>query len=152
MSNIFPLDRIPPESEEIPVRNYNGFVLANPAYHCRHDHLFPPRAGEPPVPEGWRMACDLYLANFCKPIRNIANQVSCVACNQLMVAPQGKQLANAISWDPNTEFGEGRCEGCGYPIRTGHKIWELPRHGRQLLVSLPFFPLCYHPRALEKRS
>jgi hypothetical protein len=141
---------IPTEEEEKPVHGYAGFTFKNVATHCRVKHLFPPKPDEQ-VPEQWTNAMTLYLANFCEPVRNLANEVHCVACNAKLTGPYGMEdwrTRNAIKLDTTSPTLEGRCNNCGYPMRCQHDI-KLPTG--ETLVKLAGFPLMYHPINLEGR-
>jgi len=152
MSNIYPImDRIPSVEDERPVTQKDGFVFANPAYHARHDDLWPPKAGEEPPRDSWRQAIDLYLANFCRPVRSIANEVKCFACNMLLTKPYAGPGARGLTVDPHSPTLEGRCDGCGWPVRCRHEILTLPTEGSQPLVRLDYFPMSYHPSAIERK-
>jgi len=153
VSNIYPppteTKPIPAEEQETPVSSVNGFVFKHPATHCRVKHLWPPKPGET-VPEEWTNAMTLYLANFAEPVRNLANQVQCFACNSLLTGPYGMadwRTRGAISLNTDTPTLEGKCNGCGWPLRAFHEI-KLPTG--QLLVRLDGFPLLYHPSATER--
>ena len=153
MSNIYPPPpQIPPPEEEKPVTTLLGMVLANKAWHARHDDLWPPKAGQEPVKPEWRDAIDLYLGNFCRPVKSIANEVHCVACNGLLTKPYAGPDHRGISVDPTSPTLEAKCESCGYPIRCKHAITLPPPNNHVLLVRLEYFPLCYHPSATERRG
>jgi hypothetical protein len=158
-SRKIPIETIPSVEEEKPIRNLHGYVFSNPAYHARHDDLFPPKAGEPPVPQEFRDAIDIYLGNFCRPVRSIANEVRCVACNEDLTTPYGRealitQLGGArLKVDRQSPDLDARCGNCGYPVRCRHVISPLPpRPPVPVLVRLDFFPMCYHPRATDRRG
>lgn len=145
------LKTIPTENEEIGIRQYSGNVFKNIAKHCRPRHLFPAGDLLDAQPE-WINAIELYLANFCEPVRNIANEVHCVACNQKLTGPQGMvdwKTRGAMLVDTTIPTKEGRCSGCAYPVRCDHRI-ELP-DGR-LVVHLSWFPMQYHPSTLSGRT
>ena len=148
-----PLIQVPPLEHEKPVRSLKGMIFANPAWHARHDDLWPPKAGvEGPTPDQRRMI-DVYLANFCRPIKSIANEVRCVACNEDLTTPYGKNIKTSfgrvyLKIDQQTSTKEARCGGCGYPIRTKHTIKYI---GSSIpVVTLDFFPMCYHPSATDR--
>lgn len=160
MSNIYPPPpKIPSPEEEKPIKSYNGFVFSNSAWHARHDDLWPPKAGEARPPQEFRDAIDLYLGNFCRPIKSIANEVRCVACNEDLTTPYGRKelitnLGGArLKIDRASPTLEARCGNCGYPVRCAHSISPLPPRPKfPLLVKLDFFPLCYHPSATDRRG
>ena len=139
---------IPDEKDEKPVSVAMGLVLKNPALHCRINHLWKLNDSDT-LTEIQIRDLSLYLANFCAPIKNIANETECVACgNLLSKAVPGDMLPR----DGNIALqgnGEGRCLKCGYPLRWYHEIYD---RNKILLVRLEFFPLSYHPSALERKS
>lgn len=145
-----PFPTVPPLEEEKPIRSLNGFVFANPAWHARHDDLWPPKAGVDLPLEEWRRAIDLYLANFCRPIKSIANEVHCVACDGLLTMPYGKAGHKGIIVDKSSFGLESKCAGCGYPIRCKHVITMPEPNNHVILVKLDYFPMCYHPSATER--
>jgi hypothetical protein len=148
-----PIIAVPPLEHEKPIRSLKGMIFANSAWHARHDDLWPPKAGEQGPTEEQRRAIDVYLANFCRPIKSIANEVRCVACNEDLTTPYGKDIKTSfgrvyLKLDRESPTGEARCGGCGYPIRTKHKITYI---GTSIpVVTLAFFPMCYHPSATDR--
>lgn len=158
VSNIYPPPpKIPSLEEERPIHSLQGYVFTHAAYHARHDDLWPPKAGQEPVPDEFRQAIDLYLGNFCRPIKSIASEVRCVACGEDLTTPYGRsalvtQLGGArLKVDRQTPTLEGRCGNCGYPVRCKHTIRPLaPRPAFPPLVQLDFFPMCYHPSATDR--
>lgn len=140
--------QIPSEEDERPVRIFSGIVLANDAYHCRPKHLWPNDISQA-KPE-WIPPMELYLANFCKPIRTIADEIRCVACDEQVtghhVGVLDYRVRGKLGW---SEEGtkEGRCLSCGYPMRMRHQIF-MPDDGPRL-VDLNGFPLFYHPSATQ---
>ncbi len=141
---------IPTEEEETAVRSYSGYMLKNRALHCRPKHLFPQADLETAAP-AWTTAMQLYFANFCEPVRNLANEVHCVACNARLTGPQGMAdwlTRGALMVDTESETLEARCTACAYPARCAHRVY-LP-DGR-LVVALNWFPLQYHPSAMDGR-
>jgi len=159
MSNKYPLaPKIPTLAEETPIRSHNGFVFSNPAYHARHDDLWPPKAGVQPPDQWIRDSVDLYLGNFCRPVVSIAKEVRCVACNADLTAPYGTDQKWAMHSTPlkidyQSGSHEARCGGCGYPVRCKHIISPPPpRPMLPPLVKLDFFPLCYHPSATDRKG
>ena len=148
------LTRIPTEAEEKPVQGWAGHLFKNKALHCRPRHLFP--LSDLQEAEGvWVNRIELYLANFCEPVRNIANEIHCVACNQRLTGPQGMRQwknfnpAQALAIDAASPTGECRCTGCGYPGRAVHEI-RMP-DGR-LIVRVEWLPLQYHPTTLSRNG
>lgn len=152
MSNTYPpMERqIPAEEDERPVKHLNGVILANDAFHCRPKDLWP-NDMEHAKPE-WVPYMELYLANFCRPIQSIAKEVKCVACDKQLTGAYAYMAdwksQNAVNFDPGSPTLEGKCDGCGYPVRCKHTI-KLPNG--QVLVRLDNFPLCYHPSATERK-
>lgn len=142
--------RIPAEGAETPVMGFGGYLFKNKALHCRPRHMFPVADLEQ-AEQIWVDAIELYLANYCEPVRNIANEIHCVACNARLTGPQGMQdwrTRGALAVDETSSTLEARCTGCGYPARCNHKI-TLP-DGR-LVVAMQWLPLQYHPTALDGR-
>lgn len=142
------MKKIPTREEEVAVRAYGGYTFKNAALHCRPDKLFPAADLETAKVE-WVEALVLYLANFCEPMRNIANEIHCVACNSKLTGPQGMddwRTRGALAVNLESPTREARCTTCGYPTRCAHRIY-LP-DGR-LVVALSWFPLQYHPSALS---
>jgi len=138
--------RIPSREEEHPVQIFAGKRLKNPALHCRPEHLWPSDIKTAPIE--WIHSMEIYLANFCKPNRTIADELKCTGCNT-QVTGHHVLLADwrhkdAISFDPKGAR-EGKCNHCGYPCRLDHKIHSL--ESGKLLVHLKNFPLFYHPSA-----
>jgi len=139
---------IPTREQEQPVQGYGGVLFKNKAYHCRPEHLFPSGDLETARPE-WVSVMTLYLANYCEPVRNIANEIHCVACNAKLTGPYGMEdwrSRGALSVDESLDTHEARCVNCGYPARCSHTM-NMP-DGR-LLVRLSWLPLMYHPRTLS---
>lgn len=153
MSNIFSTNQriIPTEEDEVAVRQMNGILFVNNAYHCRPKDLWPSELVDA-KPE-WVRAMELYLANFCRPIQSIAREVKCVACDKQLTGAYAHMAdwrhASAVTVNTSSATLEGRCSGCGYPVRCRHEI-KLP-DGRTL-VRLDNFPLCYHPSATERAN
>lgn len=149
MSNIFPLPykKIPSEEDEQPARYAQGVELKNPAYHCRPKDLWP--KGVASAEQSWLDAMQLYLANFARPIRSIADEIKCLACNTQVtghhVIITDWRHRTKLKYSPEGTM-EGSCTNCGYPARLKHDIYL----GQQLLVSLKGFPLFYHPSATER--
>lgn len=141
---------IPPESEEKPVRIFHSVVFANDAYHCRPIHLWPNEIKDA-KPE-WLPPMERYLAAFCKPIRTIADEIKCVACDEQVT---GHHVGfDHYKYRSNLKFQregtwEGRCASCGYPCRLKHRIF-MPNG--QPLVELIGFPLFYHPSATQRNN
>lgn len=127
-----------------------GKEIYNLAFHCTIKDLWP-REHQKAEPQ-WVESINNYLVDFCRPIRTIADELRCVACNQQVtghhILLMNQATKHALSWDPSTN--EGRCEGCGYPVRVRHTIRTLD--GQQVLVDLQDFPLFYHPSAIKKRG
>lgn len=142
---------IPPESEERPVRIFNSIVLANDAYHCRPIHLWPKELSE--AKAEWLPPMEQYLAAFCKPIRTIANEINCIACDEQVTGHQMGLADYRFKAKLNFEkegTWEGRCASCGYPCRLKHDIFVPGTSFR--IVGLTEFPLFYHPHATQKSS
>jgi hypothetical protein len=93
---------------------------------------------------------DHYLRDFSKPIRNIADEILCFACNAQLTA-RTKATADRLGQtaDVDEKTGEGRCLKCAYPLRALHRIYS--RTG-QFLVELKGFPLLYHPNSTHRSS
>lgn len=143
------LPQIPTEEQETPVTRYGSHILKNKALHCRPRHMFPATDLEQ-AEQAWVDAMVLYLANFCEPVRNLANQIHCVACNATLTGPQGMldwKTRAALRVDESSPTLECRCTQCGYPGRAQHTI-RLP-DGR-LVVQMNWLPLQYHPATLQK--
>ncbi len=90
----------------------------------------------------------LYFGNFCEPVRNLANEVHCVACNQKLTGPYGMddwRTRAALHVDTSSPTLEARCSGCAYPVRCRHVV---KLTDERVLVHLDWFPLMYHPRTL----
>lgn len=144
---------IPPEDEERPVRIHNGMVLANDVYHCRPKHLWPRQQDSKELEqhEDWRRAIEKYLAAFAAPIRTIADEVKCPACDTQVTAHHGGledyRFRNNLKFKREGTW-EGRCGTCGYPCRLVHLI-GLP-NSDVVLVHLKGFPLFYHPSATSQ--
>lgn len=138
---------VPSVEAEKPISNFNGFLFKNPAVHCRPDHLFKISKDEP-YPDHWRIPTELYFANFCKPIKTLANETECIACGTTMTAPQGEYRGQGkgLVLDLESDYLEGRCGNCGYPVRARHFVFNK----EQLVVKLDFFPMNYHPSALQE--
>lgn len=140
--------RIPTEAEETPETSYLGIMFKNKAFHCRPKHLFP-AADLAEAEAEWVEAMEGYLANFCEPVKNIANQIHCVSCNSQLTGAQGMldwRSRAALRVDEESPALEARCTQCGYPTRCQHSIF-LPNG--KLVVQLNWFPLQYHPRSLS---
>ncbi len=139
------------ENEERPARNANGHVLANPAYHCRPEDLWPSDV-EDLKPE-WRDAIERYLFAFARPVRTIADEIRCVACDRQVtgahVGLADFRTKTALSYVKEGTW-EGRCAACAYPARLKHNIF-MPDNG-PCLVSLTGFPLFYHPESTVDRA
>jgi len=137
---------IPTREEELPILYVSGHALHTPAYHCRPGHLWPKdiALAEPE----WVHSMEVYLANFCEPVRTIADEIRCVACNIQVtghhVLLTDWRTKSTIKFAPNGTM-EGHCVNCGYPCRLNHQIFSLQT--KQLLVHLKNFPLFYHPQA-----
>lgn len=137
------------EDGEKPVRICNGMVLANSAFHCKPVDLWPTKLKEA-KPE-WIPAMEHYLNAFARPVRTIADEIRCLACDEQVTAhhlgladPRFKhKLEFSEKW-PH----EGRCTSCGYPCQLGHQIF----YGDELLVKLSNFPLFFHPDATGRIS
>lgn len=132
---------------EMPTRTAGGRSLKNPAYVCTARDLWPTELDE--LTEDYRHDLDCYLRNFCRPVRNIADEVKCVACDAQLTArlqSTADKLGRTVEIDERT--GEGRCIKCGYPLRAVHRMYG--SDGR-LLVSLVGLPLMYHPHATERK-
>ena len=138
---------IPEESSEKPVGVAMGILLKNAALHCRIHHLWKMEQDDSLTEQQVR-DLTLYLANFAAPIRNAANETECLACGALYskATPPNQMIPRRENIALH-EDGEGRCQKCAYPLRWHHRIFD--RNGI-LLVRLDFFPLSYHPSALEK--
>lgn len=152
MSNVYPLkgpgrEKIPSEEEERPVYQLRGHVFKHPMKHCRPRHLWP--QGHQNFSEDERKAAEIYLANFAEPIRSIAEEVKCPACDSQVTGHHtivtDWRHKNAITWDPQTM--EGHCVTCGYPMRMSHKVLL----GDRVIFFLKEFPLFYHPNATQSK-
>lgn len=133
---------------EMPVREVAGRPLKNLAYVCTAKDLWPNDLRE--LSDAHQQDLDNYLRDFARPIRNIADEVSCLACGAQLTArteKTAKRLGRTV--DVDEETGEGRCLGCGYPLRALHRMYS--REG-QLLVRLVGFPLMYHPNSTLRSS
>lgn len=142
------MKQIPTKEKEVAVRGFGGYTFKNPALHCRPEYLFPKADLETAQPE-WVEALVLYFANFCEPVRNIANEIHCVACNTKLTGPQGMddwRTRGALAVNLESPKREARCTTCGYPTRCAHQVF-LPNG--KLVVALNWFPLQYHPHALS---
>jgi hypothetical protein len=143
---------IPSEEEERPVRIFNSIVLVNDARHCRPKHLWPKGGRELDQHPGWRDQIERYLAAFCEPVRTIADELRCVACDEQVtghhVGIMDWRYRNRLTFSEEGSM-EGRCTKCGYPCRLKHEI-SLP--SGQLLVRLVGFPLFYHPTACQQTN
>lgn len=134
---------IPEEDSEDPITTFSGHPLKFPAKHARFHHLWAIEAAEELEPEQ-KAAIDVYLANFCEPIKAVNNQVRCVGCGTELLNPQHPAfVSRGIDIDPSTQTLEGRCPSCAFPVRSRHLIYDF--EGKNLLVALNFFPMCYHP-------
>jgi hypothetical protein len=130
----------------MPVRTVAGRELKHPAYVCTARDLWPKDLDE--LTKSQQEDLDRYLKDFAKPIRNIADEVSCLACGKQLTARTEKtaqQIGQTVEANPDT--GEGRCINCGYPLRALHQMFS--RTG-QLLVKLSGFPLMYHPNSTQR--
>lgn len=135
--------QIPEEEHEDPIEVFSGHPLKFPAKHARFRHLWPIEA-EAELNREHKAAIDVYLANFCEPIRALNNQVRCVGCGTELLNPQHPQFAKlGMDIDPSTPTLEARCPMCAYPVRCRHLIYDFDK--KNLLVALNFFPMCYHP-------
>lgn len=133
---------------EAPVRELAGHTLAHPAYRCSVRDLWPTEAKE--LSGSHQQDLENYLSDFARPVRNIADEMSCIGCGAQLTA-RTQQTADKIgrTVDVDEETGEGRCLKCGYPLRALHMIYS--RQG-QLLVKLVGFPLLYHPGSTSRNS
>lgn len=142
---------IPSEEDETPARHLNGMLLANPAYICRPKDLWP--KGYKELKPEWVDPIERYLASFARPIRTIADEIKCVACDRQVtghhVGLADWRFKTALTYSPEGTM-EGRCNGCGYPVRVDHKM--VMSNGGPLLVHLKGFPLFYHPIATQRTS
>jgi hypothetical protein len=98
----------------------------------------------------WREPIEKYLAAFCEPIRTIADEIKCVACDEQVTGhhiglQHWKFKQKLVYSEEGTK--EGRCANCGYPCRLKHEIFT-PEN--TLLVRLSGFPLFYHPSATQQ--
>lgn len=133
---------------EIPTRELAGRTLKHPVYVCRAKDLWPSELAE--LSAAQIQDLDFYLRDFARPIRNIADEVSCCGCGAQLTAKTektAKKIGRTVDVDETT--GEGRCLSCGYPMRALHRMYS--RTG-QLLVLLKGFPLCYHPNSTSRTS
>lgn len=133
---------------ELPVRKLAGRELKHPAYVCRAVDLWPSEIRE--LSDQHHQDLDNYLRDFARPIRNIADEMSCLGCGAQLTARTEKtaqKLGRTV--DVDEETGEGRCLNCGYPLRALHMMRS--RQG-QLLVRLVGFPLLYHPNSTKRNS
>lgn len=153
------MDKSNPKTEqdvaegEYPVRSLAGVIFANSAYHCRPKDLWP--QGYREMQPEWVEPIETYLRDFARPIRTIADELRCLACDLQVtghhVGLQDWRIKNALSYDPDPKTSmEGRCGGCGYPCRLHHAIF-MP-NGGPLLVRLVPFPLFYHPHSTAKTN
>lgn len=141
---------IPTLEQERPIRRHGGFTFKNDALHCRLNHLFP-AADLAEANEQWTKVMELYFANFCEPVRNLANEIHCVACNAKLTGPYGLadwRTVGAVLLDETSPTLEGRCTNCAYPLRARH-ILHMP--SGELLLKLEWIPLLYHPSTLQSR-
>jgi hypothetical protein len=133
---------------DTPVREVAGHTLAHPAVPCTARDLWPTELDE--LSPAHREDLDHYLRDFSKPIRNIADEVSCIGCGQQLTARTQRtadELGRTVDVDEKT--GEGRCVKCGYPLRALHMMYS--RDGL-LLVRLVGFPLLYHPHSTKRAN
>ena len=139
-----PKTEIPTEEGERPVRICNGIVLPTPAYICRPEDLWPTEMKE--AKSEWIEPIRRYLQDFTRPIRTIADEIRCLACDEQVTGHHvgliDPRFKNKLDYAPEGTY-EGRCTNCGYPCRLLHKIY-MP-NGGPLLVRLVGFPLFYHP-------
>lgn len=130
----------------MPTREVAGRPLHHDAYVCRAKDLWPTELKE--LSQSHQEDLDRYLRDFARPIRNIADEMSCIACGSQLTArteKTAKKLGRTVEVDEET--GEGRCLQCGYPLRALHRMYA--RDG-QLLVRLIGFPLLYHPLSTKR--
>lgn len=151
MTDITNLKMIPPREGEVPVQIFAGQRLKNPIYHCRPEHLWPKDIQQ--ANPSWVKDISLYCANFAEPIRTIADELKCPACDKQVTGHHilltDWRHKDAITYSPHGTM-EGNCTGCGYPCRLKHEIrWS---ETGQMLVTLKNFPLFYHPSATERLS
>lgn len=133
---------------EMPVRSLSGRELKHPAYVCTARDLWPKGLDE--LLPAQQQDLDNYLRDFARPIRNMADEVSCLGCGSQLTArteTTAKSLGQTVEADLRT--GEGRCLHCGYPLRALHKMYS--REG-ELLVQLSSFPLLYHPHSTKRNQ
>jgi hypothetical protein len=133
----------------MPTRTVAGRELKHPAYVCGAKDLLLQSEMEVVTPDQLQ-DLDSYFRDFARPIMNIADEVSCVACGAMLTAKSEKtaqKLGRTV--DVDEETGEGRCLKCGYPLRAIHRIYS--RTG-QLLVRLVGFPLMYHPLSTKREA
>lgn len=132
------------EEGERPVLHCNGIILANEAYHCKAADLWPNGVAE--MKPEWEEPIARYLQDFARPVRTIADEIRCLACDKQVtghhVGLQDWRTKNALEYSTEGTC-EGRCTGCGYPCRLFHEIF-MP-NGGPLLVRLNGFPLFYYP-------
>lgn len=155
MSNIYDTNdmTIPVEGEEVPVVQYHGYIFKNKAWHCRVPDLW---TKEKQPESEWfnpeeENILTLYLANFCRPYKNIASQIKCVACDEWLTGVYGQgddwKWRDAVRMEEGSPTKEGRCSNCGYPLRARHLVKNT--HSGKPIVFLDDFPLMYHPRTLS---
>lgn len=127
----------------------NGTALRNTAYPCMAVDLWPTDVRKA-KPE-WVEAMNLYLTDFCRPVRSIADEIKCVACDSQVtghhVLLTDWKNKEALTYSPHGTM-EGRCTRCAYPMRMKHEIFSGDK--TQLLVRLEGFPLFYYPPSLKK--
>lgn len=139
--------QIPSVEQEQAITTFAGHPLKFPAKHARFEHLWP-SASTDEISERDRRAIDLYLANFCEPIKAVNNQVRCVGCGTELLNPQHPAFVmRGVDINPHDEFLDSKCPSCAYPVRCRHKIHDLDNN--RLLVYLDFFPMCFHPLTLS---
>jgi hypothetical protein len=133
---------------DAPVREVAGTTLAHPAYRCSVRDLWPTEMAR--FKGSHVQDMENYLADFAQPVRNIADEMSCIGCGAQLTA-RTQQTADRIgrTVEVDEESGEGRCLKCGYPLRALHMIYS--REG-QLLMKLVGFPLLYHPASTCRSS
>lgn len=130
----------------MPARQLAGTEFKHLAYRCKATDLWPNDVKE--LSAAHQHDLDVYLGDFARPIRNIADEVSCFACGAQLTArtqETADKLGKTVECDEVT--GEGRCLGCGYPLRALHLMYSTEG---QLLVRLMGFPLLYHPYSTKR--
>lgn len=143
MSPNLELLTLPSEEDEEAYNVVSGNALKHPALHARFHHLWPIEAADE-LEERDKRAIDLYLGNFCAPVRATNNEIKCNGCGTELLNPQHPAFVmKGMDVDPASPTLESKCPVCAYPVRARHLIYDLD--GKRLLVALNFFPLCYHP-------